>query len=203
MVLGVNRICLALGVLALISACKARPVPAVSEVTVAAQQPPEDDPWTLTMPMLDGYLRYQRALLVQAGKLKPPEWDGGLKQFVEPSIEQKASLDERARQEANLTADDVVNIEAMVSRVAGRRMTGRLIGMDQPMPELPAGDPKEQGPDVPKALADHEKMRKTASELLEERAAFGNRAIDLLLAREDELLKNWSLMMEVPELGRH
>jgi hypothetical protein len=204
MVRAVNRTGVALMVLALISACKSKPEPTAPIAHQAGPaSPAAGDRWVLTAPLLDGYLRYQRALLVQAGKLKGLPFDGGLKQFVEPTVEQKATVDERARLEAGLTPEDVLQIEEMLSRVAGRRMTARLLSMDQPMPELPVMDASEPGQaDVSKALEARANLKREVVELAEERAKFGNRNIDLLLQREDELLKNWSLMMEVPELSK-
>ena len=198
-----KRICLALVGLALISACKNKPEPAAAVAVEPGREQAAAQKWALTLPMIDGYLRYQRTLLVQAGKLPVQAWDGGLKAYEEPTVEQKASIDERARLEAGLSPEDVVKIEAMLSRVSARRMTSRLMKMDEKMPELPAPDPEDSsnGGDLAKELENHVKLGKSIAELPEEREAFGSRNIDVLLQREEELLKNWGLMMQVPELS--
>jgi len=187
--------------LALLSGCKSNPradAGAVAQVAAEAEAPKG---WALTPAMLDGYVGYQEALLVQFGKATPPKWDGGLKVFEDPGIEAKADADELARKRAGLTADDVVQIEAMVARVASRRMTYRLLGGDQP--PLSPGDPEQLAnqPEVAQAVAMQEKLQKETQALREEREEFGNQNIDVLLTREGPLLKNWALMMGVPELA--
>ncbi len=197
-----TRICLALMGLALICACKGK---AASEEPIAAQAARvQRDPveWALTQPMVDGYVRYQRTLLVQAGKLAPAAWDGGLKKFEETSVEQKANLDERARLEAGLTADDVLTIESMLSRLAARRLTFQLMRLNEKLPDLPQSDPFDprQGAELAAAVQAHAKLKQSIEDLSDERQTFGSANIDVLLTREAELLRNWSLMMEVPEL---
>ena len=44
------------------------------------------------------------------------------------------------------------------------------------------------------------KMRKAMTDMPDERITFGTRNIDVLLQSEEPLLKNWALMMQVPEL---
>jgi hypothetical protein len=201
----VKRICLTLSALALISACKGKPAPAVPDAATAEQVEASPGGWTLTLPMVEGYLRYQRTLLVQAGKIPVVPWDGGLKKFEEePSVEQKATLDDRARLEAGLTPDDVMQIESMLSRVSARRMTYQMMKMDERMPDLPEPDPNDptNGADLAKALETQTRMKKAMQDLPEEREMFGSRNIDVMLQREEELLKNWALMMQVPELAQ-
>ncbi len=200
----VNRFLLALG-LVVLSGCKSKaPVdaPAAAPTEAEAQANPEG--WALTLPKVDGYLLYQRTLLVQAGKLSPPRWDGGLKKFEEPSVEVKADLDERARREAGLTPDDVLKIEAMLSQVSARRMTYKMMHMDQKMPELPEveEDAPVKGYDLKNAVKTQQTLKKSMEDMPEERESFGSHNIDVLLQREEELLKNWALMMEVPELAK-
>ena len=212
MVAAVSLIRCALIALPLLCACKSKPAAVPPPAPVAQDGAARPERWALSLPMLDGYLRYQRTLLVQAGKAAPPAWDGGLKKYEEPSIEQKADLDERARVEAGLAPDDVVQIEAMLSLVSARRLTSRLMKLDEAMPPEPEPDaePEEPRPamglethaEASIALATQAKLKKTVQELTEERATFGSRNIDVLLQREEELLKNWELMMEVPELSK-
>lgn len=189
----------------MICGCKGKPAGMVAIEATPAAAAAEPERWTLTRPMLDGYLRYQRTLLIQAGLLKASAWDGGsLKKFEDPSVEQKASLDERARLEAGLSPDDVLKIEAMLSRVASRRLTYRLMRMDETMPEVPMPDPDDPAKteDMAKGMAIQAKqMKKTVEDMAAEREQFGTKNIDVMLQREDELLQNWSLMMQVPELA--
>lgn len=200
-----NRVWPLLLGLVLISACKSKPAPLLPLGTDAGGVEAEAaGEWTLTLPMVDGYLRYQRTLLVQAGKLSAPPWDGGLKKFEEPSVEQKADLDERARVEAGLTPEDVQKIEAIVSRVSARRLTYKMMKLDEKMPDLPDPDPEDptKGVELTQAIETQTKLKKAMEDLPEERQAFGSRNVDVLLKREEEVLRNWALMMEVPELGK-
>lgn len=200
----VNRICLALVGLALISACKRGPEPMLPDASEAAPERAGLEVWTLTPKMVDGYLRYQRTLLVQAGRISVPAWDGGLKQFDETAtIEQKATLDERARMEAGLSPDDVLKIEAMLSRVSARRVSYRMMRLDEKTPTLPEPDPDDptKGAELEKSLQDRLRLKKAMEDLPEEREAFGSHNIDALLQQEEELLKNWGMMMGVPDLA--
>lgn len=146
--------------------------------------------------MVDGYLRYQRTLLVKAHPLQPAA-----------GVEQRADLDEKARLEAGLTLDDVLKIEAMLGRVSARRLTFRLMELDEKMPEPPAADPQDSARTAEAAQAGQAQLKraqlkKSIQNMTEERQAFGDQNIDVLLQREEELMKNWSLMMEVPELSQ-
>jgi hypothetical protein len=185
----VTRTFVTLLIVALMSACKNKAAPAAPPTPAALREQADAGPWVLTLKMLDGFLGYQRTLLLQAGKMREAVWDGG-----SPSIEQKANLDEEARLAAGLTPDDVLKIEAMLSRVAAKRITFRLMRLDEALPGLPAD------PDA-KAAEAQEALKKSIADLAAEREAFGSGNIDALLAREEELLKNWGLLMDVSELA--
>lgn len=199
----VNRVGVALMGLALMSACKSKPAPAAPITPQVTDEKPASEAWALTLPMVDGYLRYQRTLLVQAGKLEAPAWDGGLRVFEEPSVEHKANLDERARLEAGLTPDDVLKIEAMLSQVSARRLTFRMMKLDERMPAIPQPDPDDptKGVELEQSMATHERLTKSMKDLSDEKETFGAANIEVLLKREEELLKNWALMMHVPDLA--
>lgn len=193
-----KRIGWALALWMLGSGCKDKPAVTLKEAPAPAA--PDPEAWALTLPKLDGYVRYQRALLVQAGKVAAPAFDGGaLKQFDPQTIEQRATADEHARAQAGLTEEDVVRIEEMVSAVAAKRLTARMLGFSDklPPPELPPDATQEQQA----AMLAQTNLRKSALNLPEERQRFGDANIDLLLKREDQLLGNWALMLEVPELA--
>lgn len=182
----------------LASGCKEKPK---AQLPIAPEpSAPREAAWALTLPKLDAYLKYQRTLLVQAGKLPPPQWDGGpLKAYEEPSIEVKANVDERARIEAGLTPEEIEKIEQMLSRVASKRLTGRMMGVTE-KDAMPPIDPT-LSPEMQAALSSHDKLRKATLDLPEERADFGSANVDVLLQREDEVLKNWALLLQVPELA--
>lgn len=194
-----KRIGAAVLVVAFGAGCKEKPqaaLPPLPEQTALA----ESDAWKLTLPKLDAYLQYQRTLLVQAGKLPAPAWDGGaLKAWEEPSIAVKADLDERARTMAGLSSEEVEKIEAMIARVATRRLTGRMMGLDDkslPTPIDPTLSPEGQA-----AAIAQDSLRKQTREMPDERRDFGPANVDVLLQREEEVLKNWALLLEVPELA--
>lgn len=186
-----NRIRLALLSLAMVAACKDPPAATAAPTPDAAGQEPVE--WTLTLSRLDGYLRYQRALIAQA----PRDAGAG-----EATVEERAGFDERTRQEAGLSVEDVEKIEAMISVLASRRLATRMTGADEPVPLPPQEKEKlspEQTEQLARSMTARDTLLKASKSLEDERARFGTRNIDVLLQREAELLKNWALMMGLSE----
>ena len=176
----------------MLAGCKDKPALATAQAADASE-PAVVEAWTLTVNRLDGYLRYQRALLGQAGV------DAGA---IDPSVEARADLDERARQQAGLSVDDVERIESMVSSLASRRLASRMTGADQPLPLPPQEKDKpspEQAEQLAHSIASRQALLKASTSLQDERTRFGSQNIDVLLQREAELLKNWALLMGLPE----
>lgn len=151
--------------------------------------------WTLTLARLDAFLGYQRALLALATA------DAGRKGAA-PDLEQRAKFDERARQQAGLTDEEVEKIETMISQVASRRLAASLTGAEEAMPVMPP-NAKPEAPEVlAESLAKREKLKKSSQSLEEERARFGDQNINVLLQRESEVLRNWALLMGLPPPGK-
>lgn len=156
--------------------------------------------WRLTPKMLDGYLQYQTALLVQEGKVKPPAFDGGLRTFDANAAEAAADFESFARSRAGLSEDDVKRIETIVAAVAARRMTRvfpRFDAYDEALAKDETIRP-EQKAEMEKTRRALEAAKTDAEKLLAEREQFGNETINLLLSREKEVLGNWRLMMGLP-----
>jgi hypothetical protein len=187
----VKRLLSVLAVVALFAACKGKAVvlaPIASEAEVDAGEAA----WTLSLPMLDGYLRYQQRLL---------QSDAGA------TVEARAELDASARAASGLSLDDVDRIETMIAALASRRLSAKLSGANEALP-LVAADKTEKEKPTPeqleaqaKALAAREALKKANQSLAAERAQFGAKNVDVLLSRESQLLALWARLMELPELA--
>ena len=147
--------------------------------------------WALTLPQLDGYLRYQRAVLAR------PQPDGG----KGPSVEERAALDEQARLGAGLSVDEVEKIEAMIGALANRRLAARMVGAEQALPLAPSQTEKrapEREEALAKSIAARDALNKASQSLTAERAQFGSANIDVLLQREKEVLELWGQLLGLP-----
>ncbi len=184
---GVKRL-LRLSIAALLLAgCKGKPAAVAGAVPEAVAEEPKAA-WALTLPRLDGYLRYQRALL---GHL-----DAGA-----ATVEERAAFDEQARAAGGLSVDDVEKIEAMIGALANRRLAARMVGAEQPLPLPPAQTEKrlpEKEEALAKTVAAREELKKAAGSLKAERAQFGSANVDVLLQREKEVLEVWGQLLGLP-----
>jgi hypothetical protein len=153
---------------------------APAEVPAAPQA--VDAGFVLTTAMLDAYLRYELA--------SQDSVDGGLLDH--------ARADEALRERSGLSDGDLSRIDAMVAAVIARRMVTQLAGQGGLGPDLGslgANLSPEQQKHMQEALAAFKKAQSAATELKDERARFGSANVDVLLTREEDLRKNWEVLM--------
>jgi hypothetical protein len=141
-----------------------------------------DAGFVLTPAMLDAYLKYQ--LASEEGV------DGGLLDH--------ARADEALRERSGLSDADLSRIDAMVAAVIARRMVTQLAshgGIGPDLGALGANLNPEQQKRMQDAVAAFKKAQTAATELKDERARFGSANVDVLLSREEDLRKNWEVLM--------
>jgi hypothetical protein len=169
-----------------------KPAPNVPDAAVAAAVAPQPagGPFVLTPQLVDAYLKYQR------------DWrlggDGG-----RGGVD-RAQREEAALKASGLTDEQVMHIDEMVSAVVARRMVSQFTNNQGLMPDLAAmGDQldAEQKKRLEAAMAQVKAQQQAARDLTEERKQFGSRNIDVLLTREADLIKAWTDMMGVGDLG--
>lgn len=201
-----------------LAGCKkeAAPTPAGEAARVAADEgSPEtlpealeafDDskPYALTQAKLEAYVSYQRQVLdsyaamakelqaVQA-RASAPGSDPGLSDAMK-AIESKAEAEAKAREEAGLSEEDVNRIDGMVTDVITQRhmlarldLAGELKRHEAMLAKLEPAQQKELAPQL-------EAMRQRLQEterLVFVRRTHGDANVDLVLTREQELMRNY------------
>ena len=201
-----------------LAGCKkeAAPTPAGEEARVAADEgSPEalpealeafDDskPYVLTPVKLEAYVGYQRQVLdsyaamakelqaVQA-RASVPGSDPGLSDAMK-AIESKAEAESKARGEAGLSEEDVNRIDAMVTDVITQRhMLARLdLGGELKKHEamLAKLEPAQQKELASQLEAMRQRLQET-ERLVSVRRTHGDANVDLVLTREQELMRNY------------
>jgi hypothetical protein len=205
-----------------LAGCKkeAAPTPAGEEARVAADEgSPEalpealeafDDskPYVLTQAKLEAYVGYQRQVLdsyaamakelqaVQA-RASVPGSDPGLSDAMK-AIESKAEAEAKAREEAGLSEEDVNRIGGVVMDVVTQRHMAAMLDLGGELKKLEAMQARLK-PEQQKELAPQlEAMRQRLQEmerLASVRKTHGDANVDLVLTREQELLRNYQDML--------
>jgi len=205
-----------------LAACKkeAAPVPAQEDTGGAAEEgspgasadAPEafDDarPYVLTQAKLDAYVGYQRkvldayaamskALQVVQARAAAPGKDPGLSDAMK-AIESKAEAEARARSEAGLSEEDVNRIGALVTDVVTQRHMAAMLDLAGELQKLEAMQARLK-PEQQKELAPQiETMRQRVQEtdkLVTVRKQHGDANVDLVLTREQDLMRNYQDML--------
>lgn len=199
--------------------------PAREETGVAAGQGTEESPleavevfddskpYALTQAKLDAYVGYQRQVLdayaamarelqaakarLAAGALDAQGRPVGMSESMK-AIESKAESEARARREAGLTEEDVNRIGSLVMDVITQRHMAAMLdlaGELEKLEEMQARLKPEQRRELAPQL---ELMRKRAEEtdrLVSVRKLHGDANVDLVLTREQELMRNYQDML--------
>jgi hypothetical protein len=129
-----------------------------------------------------------------------PVWDGGALPVFDPDkVMERASTDERARRDVGLSLEEVQRIEDLIAVLAASRLRWFLAKGEIPDPatvdpQLAASDPKNM-----KVLEELHREQTASLAMTEERARYGDQAINLLLKYEKPLLTAWTRMINNPK----
>ncbi|HZH17357.1 MAG TPA: hypothetical protein VE057_23580 [Archangium sp.] len=173
----------------------------------------DSKPYALTQAKLDAYVGYQRQVLdayaamarelqaakvrLTAGTLDAQGRPMGMSESMK-AIESKAESEAKARRDAGLTEEDVNRIGSLVMDVITQRhmaavldLAGELKKLEEMQARLKPEQQKELAPQI-------EVMRKRVEEtekLVAVRKIHGDSNVDLVLTREQDLMRNYQDML--------
>lgn len=208
-----------------LSGCKkdTASAPGREETEVAAEkgsgQEPATDfvddskPYTLTQAKLDAYVGYQRKVLdsyaamskelaavkarIAAGTDAPGGKSPGLSESMK-AIESKAEAESKARREAGLSEEDVNRIGGIVMDVITQRHMAAMMDLSgelQKLQEMQAKlKPEQQKELAPQIEALRQRVQET-DRLASVRKVHGDANVDLVLTREQDLMRNYQDML--------
>ncbi|RKH03607.1 hypothetical protein D7V97_26330 [Corallococcus sp. CA053C] len=168
-------------------------------------------PYPLTQAKLEAYVGYQRKMLTVYGSLMRglqdmgPLMDAGTPQALEAArsglklIERKAQAETDARKAAGLSTDDVNRIAEIVTAVISQRQMGRTLQYEEELKKLEALQsrmPVEQQQELAPQVESMRRQVQAFQQLPEARREFGDANVDLVLAREADLTKNYQDMLK-------
>lgn len=179
----------------------------------AAEALDDSKPYALTQAKLDAYVGYQRQVLdayaamarelqaakvrLTAGTLDAQGRPVGMSESMK-AIESKAESEAKARREAGLSEEDVNRIGSLVMDVITQRhmaamldLAGELKKLEEMQARLKPEQQKELAPQI-------EVMRKRVDEtdkLVAVRKLHGDANVDLVLSREQDLMRNYQDML--------
>jgi hypothetical protein len=209
-----------LWVLLAFSACKkeeAAPRPASEEAAGAAAGGPVEGeaaagPYVVTKEKLDAYVGYQRRMLeVYGSLLKGLHNLGALVDAGTPEamasaraglkvVEAKAKAEAEARAQAGLSEADVNGIAEVVTAVISQRQLGRTLQYEEELKKLEALQaklPPEQQEGLAAQVASMRRQVEAFETLADARREYGDANVDVVLTREDDLMKNYQEMLRV------
>ncbi|MFP2930985.1 hypothetical protein ACLESO_38465 [Pyxidicoccus sp. 3LG] len=172
----------------------------------------EDGPYTVTKPKLDAYVGYQRRMLeVYGSLLKGLQGLGALVDAGTPEamasaraglrvVEAKAKAEAEARAQAGLTEADVNGIAEVVTAVISQRQLGRTLQYEEELKKLEALQaklPPEQQEGMAAQVASMRRQVEAFERLADVRREHGDANVDVVLTREDDLMKNYQEMLRV------
>lgn len=195
-------------------ACKqeGRPSPDESERarSAPAAAPPavEDErPYEVTSAKLAAFVTYQRRMLeVQGALLKDLETlserlDAGQLQVSRSlkAIDEKARSEEKARKALGLSLEDVNRLSRIVTDVMAQRHLARLMKFDEELATLEKAReklPADQRAGLEAQMASLKAQAATFDDLADAKREHGAANVELVLTREDELIRNYRQMLE-------
>ncbi|MFY0565479.1 hypothetical protein ACN28E_16780 [Archangium lansingense] len=174
----------------------------------------DSNPYALTQAKLDAYVGYQRQVLdayaamarelqaakvrLTAGTLDAQGRPVGMSESMK-AIESKAESEAKARREAGLTEEDVNRIGSVVMDVITQRhmaammdLGGELKKLEEMQARLKPEQQKELAPQI-------DVMRQRVEEtdrLVSVRKLHGDANVDLVLSREQDLMRNYQDMLK-------
>jgi len=209
-----------LWVLLAFSACKkeegaSRPVPGEAAEAATAdlvEGAAEAGPYAVTKEKLDAYVGYQRRMLeVYGSLLKGLHGLGALVDAGTPEalasaraglkvVEAKAKAEAEARSQAGLSEADVNGIAEVVTAVISQRQLGRTLQYEEELKKLEALQarlPPEQQEGLAARVASMRRQVGAFEKLADARREYGDANVDVVLTREDDLMKNYQEMLRV------
>ncbi|OJT23092.1 hypothetical protein BO221_19610 [Archangium sp. Cb G35] len=174
----------------------------------------DSKPYALTQAKLDAYVGYQRQVLdayaamarelqaakarLTAGTLDAQGRPVGMTESMK-AIESKAESEAKARREAGLSEEDVNRIGSLITDVITQRhmaamldLAGELKRLEEMQARLKPEQQKELEPQI-------EVMRQRVEEtekLVSVRKVHGDANVDLVLTREQDLMRNYQDMLK-------
>ncbi|MBZ4416756.1 hypothetical protein [Myxococcus sp. RHSTA-1-4] len=209
-----------LWVLLAFSACKkeeAASRPAPEQAAGGSAGGPEDGedgagPYVVTKEKLDAYVGYQRRMLeVYGSLLKGLHNLGALVDAGTPEamasaraglkvVEAKAKAEAEARAQAGLSEADVNGIAEVVTAVISQRQLGRTLQYEEELKKLEALQeklPPEQQEGMAAQVASMRRQVEAFEKLADARREYGDANVDVVLTREEDLMKNYQEMLRV------
>ncbi len=184
--------------------CRAGPgaaTPGDAGPTQSATPLADAGPYRLTAAKLEAFLQYKRALL-QGGEPSPGQLrellravDAGEPDAVEKAwafLHAQGTREAAARARTGLSPSEVRVIESMAADVAAARVFARPMGLGKLSEDLAAARnslPPDRRAAVDSTLAALREDEARVERLADEREAWGDANVDLLLTREKELVR--------------
>jgi hypothetical protein len=108
-------------------------------------------------------------------------------------VQQQASARSKAAKELGLVDAEIASVERMISDILGRRLA-QAVNQDalvEQLEDVMARVPAEQRAEFERALKQAREARDESKTLGKQRLRYGDVNVDLVLAHEDELRKQW------------
>lgn len=179
---------------------------------LAAEEAVGAGPYVVTPEKLTAYVAYQRKMLeVYGSQVKGLQGLGALVDAGTPEamaelraglkvVEAKAKAEAEARVEAGLSVADVNGLAEVVTAVIGQRQLGRTLQYEEELRKLEQLQeklPPEQRPELAAQVASMRAQVESFQKLADVRQQFGDASVDVVLTREEDLMKNYQEMIRV------
>ncbi|MCP3057775.1 hypothetical protein LXT21_03180 [Myxococcus sp. K38C18041901] len=166
----------------------------------------------VTPEKLTAYVAYQRRMLeVYGSQVKGLQGLGVLVDAGTPEamaevraglkvVEAKAKAEAEARASAGLSVADINGLAQVVTAVIGQRQLGRTLQYEdelRKLEELQQKLPPEQREELAAQVASMRRQVESFQKLTDVRREYGDANVDVVLTREDELMKNYQEMLRV------
>ncbi|MFY1829030.1 hypothetical protein ACN47A_24130 [Myxococcus fulvus] len=190
-------------------------VPGVEDAGAAgldALEAAETGTYAVTPEKLSAYVAYQRRMLeVYGSQVKGLQGLGVLVDAGTPEamaevraglkvVEAKAKAEAEARASAGLSVADINGLAEVVTAVIGQRQLGRTLQYEdelRKLEELQQKLPPEQREELAAQVASMRRQVESFQKLTDVRREYGDANVDMVLTREDELMKNYQEMLRV------
>ncbi|MCP3098731.1 hypothetical protein LZ198_07560 [Myxococcus sp. K15C18031901] len=185
------------------------PAPAASPLP---EEEAEPGAYVVTREKLEAYVTYQQRMLdVYGQQVKGLQGLGALVDAGTPEamaaareglkvVEAKAKAEAEARAQAKLSVADVNGLAEVVTAVIGQRQLGRTLQYEEELAKLEALQaklPEGQRAELATQVASMRQQVEAFQKLTDVRRQYGDANVDVVLTREDDLVKNYQEMLRV------